>query len=357
MYTSSQNAALAVSIVFSALALLSVLLRFVSRRIKNAQIKADDWFIVISLIPALANNIMVAWSAGVDALGVPIPSMSTATWVIYGKVLFIQPTIMMFNLTTIKISILFFYKRIFTTPRFFLVANILIATIAMWGIASILAQVFEQWPVSDNWTPSESGGKHFILNYADFNMAYSCLDLALDVIVLSLPMFMIRRLQLVLKKKLALAGIFLLGALSVIAEAVRIWLLWRILYGPNIKVILDGSLATNYIIWGTIEVCLSIIAASLPMLGPIFFDRKGPESIVRSVRSVFSLRSTGGGSATNAGRSKGSLTSSREDDSRRQWHELEERGQTTVTKNNATVKPEDAIYVKKTFQTTAEFEV
>ncbi|KAH8597081.1 hypothetical protein B0O99DRAFT_85469 [Bisporella sp. PMI_857] len=295
---------------------------------------------------------MIAWATGEYAMGVPIPTMSPETWVIYGKMLFIQPTIMFFDLATIKISVLFFYKRIFTTDKFLITANIMIAIVAMWGIASVLCQIFEQWPVRLNWR-LDVKASNFILNYPNFNMAHASLDLFLDVVVLSLPMLMIKELHLSTQKKFALAGIFALGALSTIAEAVRIWLLWQIMWGPSTDVILDGSLATKIIIWGTVEVCVSITAASLPMLGPVFFDRRGPETIVRSLRSVRSVFSSGARSNKGSAASLSSTRSLNDAESGRAWHEMQNsRSQTTVEKANNTVDDDGRIYVKKTFEAT-----
>jgi len=112
-------------------------------------------------------------------------------------------------------------------------------------------------------------------------------------------------------------------------------------------------------IWGLIEVCVSIIAASLPMVGPIFFDKRGPETIIRSIRSVISARSASKTTISGSGHSKGSLGSS-EDEAGRHWHELESRGQITnlVSNNNSTVGREDSgIRVERTFAATAEKEV
>jgi len=46
----------------------------------------------------------------------------------------------MFDIAAIKIGILYFYKRIFTTKRFSLITNIVIVVVAMWGIASLLVR-------------------------------------------------------------------------------------------------------------------------------------------------------------------------------------------------------------------------
>ena len=93
------------------------------------------------------------------------------------------------------------------------------------------------------------------------------------------------------------------------------------------------------------------------MLGPIFFDRRGPESIVRSVRSILSLHSTGRGNSSSGERQKGSLSSTRVEEVGGQWHELDNRSQTTVSKNGAIRDQRDTINTPEAFQTTARNEV
>jgi hypothetical protein len=81
-------------------------------------------------------------------------------------------------------------------------------------IESMQCQVFEQFPVSDNWTTDLSGAHtNFILNYSAFLMAWSALDLALDVIILCMPVFVIKTLHLETRRKFSLIGIFALGGL------------------------------------------------------------------------------------------------------------------------------------------------
>lgn len=55
----------------------------------------------------------------------------------------------------------------------------------------------------------------------------------------------------------------------------------------------------------------SILAACLPTFGPLVAGGRGPESIVRSVRSIFSLRSLRGSGSAIANGSGGSRPSRR----------------------------------------------
>lgn len=50
------------------------------------------------------------------------------------------------------------------------------------------------------------------------------------------------------------------------------------------------GLVTNVEIWSEVEVCVAVIAACLPTLRPLFAG-SSPESIIGSIRSIFSLNS------------------------------------------------------------------
>jgi hypothetical protein len=85
-------------------------------------------------------------------------------------------------------------------------------------------------------------------------MAWSALDLTLDVVILCMPVFVIKTLHLETKRKLSLIGIFALGGLyewprefalvtqqliycdrCVISECVRIYYQWVFLYNSNFE--------------------------------------------------------------------------------------------------------------------------
>jgi hypothetical protein len=104
--------------------------------------------------------------------------------------------------------------------------------------------------------------------------------------------------------------------------------------------------ATDIVIWSILEVNVAIIAGSLPMLGPIFLDRRGPESIICSIRSILSLRSAGPGSISNSIRFNKGLAGG-------VWMELEGRSETTVARNNSDCQQSAGIHVKKTFHSSS----
>ena len=129
---------------------------------------------------------------------------------------------------TVKISVLELYKRIFSTKPFHRAANLTTAFVIAWIIASFFVspffvscdlqfwviptegllqtQVFSAWPVSNWWVL----GKYNI-NYGAFITAFAAMDIALDTVILCLPMPVIKNLHMSTRRKFTLLGIFWLG--------------------------------------------------------------------------------------------------------------------------------------------------
>ena len=112
-------------------------------------------------------------------------------------------------MTFIRLSVLLFYKRIFSTAAFQRQANIMMGFVVAWFIAFFFSTLFQAAPVSQDWDPV---GTPTINSIALF-WALGGTDLLLDLAILCLPMFVVHQLQLPLAKKLKISCIFGLGFL------------------------------------------------------------------------------------------------------------------------------------------------
>jgi hypothetical protein len=121
-----------VSIVFLLLSFIAILIRWRARRVARATLNADDLWIVISWILTLGVSVTLwvfASLAGVNYLkGNPEKSLELST-----QSLWIEGILLIASSGAVKISILCFYKRIFSVGRFRLVANIAIGVMAVWA--------------------------------------------------------------------------------------------------------------------------------------------------------------------------------------------------------------------------------
>ena len=121
---------------------------------------------------------------------------------------------------TIKLAVLFFYRRIFVGRVFKWYSSILSFVLVAWALAFAFAFAFqcgthpEWW-----WTSLETIAK--CNNSAWSNLGFAVSDVATDLLVLVTPLPIIWKLQRGVGDKIGLSLIFGLGLLSTAAAMVR----------------------------------------------------------------------------------------------------------------------------------------
>ena len=110
-----------------------------------------------------------------------------------------------------KISILLLYRRIFTTqnPSFKWALYTTFALLVAWAITGFFTTVFQCAPVQEQWEKIIVGGR--CINWTAALTALAVINTVLNVSILVLPIPMIWGLQMPLRRKLAIIGIFVIG--------------------------------------------------------------------------------------------------------------------------------------------------
>lgn len=132
------------------------------------------------------------------------------------KIEYASYVIMSLTFGLIKISVVTFYRRIFISEGFRRWSAGLLAFIGLWTIAFFLSLVL--WCGSHpaaGWTSPKDIVK-YCDNLADLELAFAVTDAMTDLLVILTPIPMLWKLQLSIKRKIALTGIFLLGFLYVL---------------------------------------------------------------------------------------------------------------------------------------------
>ena len=114
------------------------------------------------------------------------------------------------TVTAVKISILCFYRRIFSTPSFRRMSLMVGVVVVGWYLAVELVDIFICWPVERFWTPLLPGR---CLDFNAFFLALGITETIIDTAILVLPIRMISTLRLPRRDRIVLSGIFLLGGL------------------------------------------------------------------------------------------------------------------------------------------------
>ena len=110
-----------------------------------------------------------------------------------------------------RFSLLFLYNRIFKSDRNFYVAVRIVGILnGLWYIAATIMLSVRCVPVRKNWNPLIQGQ---CFHTVPLLVGISIVDSLLDFMVILVPISVLRRLQMSLRRKIHLALIFILGGL------------------------------------------------------------------------------------------------------------------------------------------------
>ncbi|KAL4922250.1 hypothetical protein BDW62DRAFT_196942 [Aspergillus aurantiobrunneus] len=247
--------ALAVSVVFTCLATLLSAVRIYTRAFMVKQMGADDWTILVSLAFSWAFlGLFVgetAYLMGEHVAKIPGDMMTKQMICFWASVPIYQA-----SLITTKASILLQYKRVFSTSRMRVTCYILIGFLAIWGTWTFISAWLNCVPVAKFWDDSLDG---YCLDKKSLWFSNSGIHIFTDLLLLLFPMPVLKSLKLPRRQKLALMGVFALGAFVLVTSILRL---------HSLLVISDSKDPTydnvGAATWSAVECNVAIICACLP---------------------------------------------------------------------------------------------
>ncbi|KAI1493382.1 hypothetical protein F5X96DRAFT_622255 [Biscogniauxia mediterranea] len=268
------------AVLFIVTSIGSVGLRFYSRFISRAKLGIDDWITLPVMVICLALSVtqIVATTAG--GLGSHLELVDgqlryPARFYVYEKTRYAYEVIGAFCLGVTKVSVLLFFRRLFPIRVFCIINNILICITLAWCIAYTVATAVRCSPVSTFTDRFETEYNFFCVgDYQLFLLSYTASDLALDITIFLLPVPMVWRLQMPWRQKLAVAGIFLLGSITVASSITRIIVYhWAIYFAKAEPRRWDLDITWNsadLLFWNLAENAVGLLGCSLPSYAPLF---------------------------------------------------------------------------------------
>ncbi|KAI0485071.1 hypothetical protein GGR56DRAFT_616728 [Xylariaceae sp. FL0804] len=194
-----------------------------------------------------------------------------------------------FAFGTAKLSVLFFYRRIFRGKTFHILTTSMIIIVVIWTVGFFFAILFrcgtQFWAL---WAPL----KYLLANCYDSTplfQAFAISDVITDTFILIIPVYWTTRLHMTFGRKIAVCGVFLLGGVVIGAGIARLVIFIQQTNDPYQNADGIGHLTTE-MYWSMIEMGISVVAACLPAIWPLF-GRVSLESMVHTVRSMLSLES------------------------------------------------------------------
>lgn len=288
---------IALVIVLLFIDFVAVALRFVSRNMRRQKWGLDDWLATLSLIPiaALAGLLTYACASHSlaketqhDAEGNPIADASFARGAKLGFAfqLLESPT-----LALLKGSVLLCYRRIFDTPKFKFINNVLLGILVPWTIAAFCLNLFNCGGkyIDSNWsTDFEYVGEHCAKLYIPLSI-YVVSDVVFDLIIFIQPIPMVMRLQMPIKVKFAIVATFFLGSLTLVFAVLRMTIYLQSFFGSitsSWNIFADElQFYTIANVFSYMEISLGCLAACLPTLRPV------ASKVMPSLNRIFTPRS------------------------------------------------------------------
>ncbi|KAF2113783.1 hypothetical protein BDV96DRAFT_523333 [Lophiotrema nucula] len=265
------NHALGPAIAFSALALVSIVLRWYTRAFITRRVGTEDLLITAAMIISLGMTGIIGAEFQLDmnnetkeVLAQRIPTMM--------KLVFAQSLSYHTSINLVKSSILFQYISLFFFSRSiqYLCYILLVLVIASWSWGTF-GVIFLCDPVHKFWELAVPGRcmdpeKHF--------WSSAIFGIVLDFGLWFLPMPVIGKLKVRGKQRVGLVIVLGLGGFVCITSILRLVLVHDAAESGNVT-----KSGTYALIWSTVEVNVAIICASLLVMKPLFvrmFPRLAP---------------------------------------------------------------------------------
>ncbi|GAP82910.1 putative integral membrane protein [Rosellinia necatrix] len=251
--------------LFIVLCTLFVALRFFSLRIGRRPAGLEDWLILpawIIEVGLCANGICSVIYGGVGRHEAYILKYEPHALISWAQTLFVTELFYGIVFPIEKTVILLLYLRLFRIHHWFrLTTYVLITYIWLWGVSEVIVAIAQCRPIAYQWDKTIDGRCIDQLSYYRW---VSVPNVIHDVVMLVLPLPIVWNLQIGLRQKLALSGVFLIGSLGCIASFVRLSIFFKL------NALTDNTWASIQLqSWTLAETGVILISACLPALWPL----------------------------------------------------------------------------------------
>ncbi|KAI4136776.1 MAG: hypothetical protein L6R39_007616, partial [Caloplaca ligustica] len=220
----------------------------------------DDWVIFFSAICAIIYAGLCIgqskWGLGLPLKMRPKPNLNE-----YSVINFAGRPFYMMGILGFKVALCWVYLRILKAspnPHYKVLILTVMAGAILSHVAGTFILLFQCKPVQKSWFPNTKG--KCLPNDATF-YGLAAVTIFFDVIIFFLPIPLLLKLNINLKKKVALVCVFLLGLLTTVCSIMRM---------VQIIAIANTGNSTMLVLWGVIELNVGIILTCIPTLGPLF---------------------------------------------------------------------------------------
>ena len=190
-----------------------VLIRIVFKLWTHLGISGDDWWIMLSIAIGIPSTIIIPQGTTANGLGKDVWTVPFDSITRFGMFFYIMELLYFVQLSVAKMSLIFFFLRIFPSPP---VRKVLWATsifIGVYCIVFLLIGAFQCRPIDFYWTKWDNEHEGTCLDLNAIVWSNAAISIALDAWMLAIPLSQLRGLNLHWKKKIGVGMMFCVGTL------------------------------------------------------------------------------------------------------------------------------------------------
>ncbi|KAF7949827.1 uncharacterized protein EAE97_003336 [Botrytis byssoidea] len=297
-----------VSGVFIGISLITIFVRVFSRWWTKIEFWVDDYLILIGAAFSIAYSALLIFEVQHNYYGQHIGKMDIPHLMSFVKGLYVATIMYSIALTFSKPSLLALYWRIFRVPKGQMPFIVAAAVNIAWMTAAVLAGIFLCVLIA-SFEDATIEGK--CINYPVFFLSNEAFSIALDIVVLLMPVYFISSIEKSLSHRISISSTFLVGLIVTILSYLRLWRLVHAEKLPGPDPSFDDVDAGH---WAATELNTWVLVASIPMSKPIIVkilkDRKARQSAASGNHADYSKSiSTNKGYERSRGNSFPSTTS------------------------------------------------
>ncbi|KAK0378299.1 CFEM domain-containing protein [Colletotrichum limetticola] len=248
---------LAILITVYVTAVVAIVLRLLAKNMAKTW-SLDDALIIAAIVIAIApvSAILLMSSLG---FGKHLYDLKPGGLLQILRLLYAAEIVYVFVLLFAKLSLVVFYLRIFTVPKFRIAAYTLIGFLIVGQVVIGFLTIFSCHPIELFWNKDIHTGACLDVNQLAY--ANSALAIIQDLLILALPIAMLPGLQMNRNKKVSVAMVFLLGSVGFVSTIIRLQVL--AVFGNSIDPTWDYA---PVVWWTTIELGVVVVCACAPMI-------------------------------------------------------------------------------------------
>ncbi|ETS81523.1 hypothetical protein PFICI_06525 [Pestalotiopsis fici W106-1] len=271
----SARDALIANVVLLLASAIFVVLRIYGR-VTGPGLGIDDLLAVIALVVTICViGIQVAFSIsgnGYDYLpSTPEFADLTADLEYIMKGLFVCETLYLWALTSLKLSVLLFYRRCFGVSNHMdRAALVMIGVVLAWAITFTFLFIFLCDPIQQQWSTARIG---HCMDQITIVIWLCATNITTDLVIMGMPMYTIWHLRMRKTEKLAMASCFALGLACCVIGIFRIVELTQVDLLSNIT----GTMGHTILLLG-LELVFGIMCTNIPMMRPFYAKYRSRKS-------------------------------------------------------------------------------